>query len=226
MTELVLTMGNRNYSSWSLRPWILMKHLGLRFAERVLPLDTPDFARAVASSSPTRRVPVLRHGELQVWDSLAICEYACELAGRGWPADRAARAVARSVCAEMHSGFSILRSQWPMNARALDRRTPVNRERTMDIARIEEIWGDCRQRFGDEGPWLFGEYSVADAMYAPVALRFRTYGATLAEASNTYMMTVLDDAPMREWLAAAAAETWTIENSEVGRASPQGWRTT
>jgi len=220
MSELVLTMGNQNYSSWSLRPWILMKHLGLEFTERVLPLDTPDFARAVAATSPTRRVPVLRHGELLIWDSLAICEYVCELAGRGWPADRAARAVARSVCAEMHSGFSILRSQWPMNARAEGRRTPPNQERTADIARIEEIWSDCRRRFGTRGPWLFGEYSAADAMFAPVVLRFRTYGATPAEPSKTYMATVLEDAHLRSWLAAAAAETWTIENSEIGRPSP------
>src|SRR3954470_1320089 len=193
MSELVLTMGNRNYSSWSLRPWILMKHLGLEFAERVLPLDTPDFARAVATASPTRRVPVLSHGELLIWDSLAICEYACELAGRGWPAARAARAVARSVCAEMHSGFAILRSQWPMNARAQGRRTPPDRDRAADIARIEEIWSDCRRRFGSHGPWLFGEYSVADAMYAPVVLRFRTYREQPGEPSKAYMATVLED---------------------------------
>jgi glutathione S-transferase len=220
MSELLLTMGNQNYSSWSLRPWILMKHLGLDFAERVLPLDTPDFARAVAATSPTRRVPVLRHRELLVWDSLAICEYVCELAGRGWPADQAARAVARSVCAEMHAGFSILRSQWPMNARATGRHTPPNRERATEIARIEEIWGDCRRRFGTGGPWLFGEFSVADAMFAPVILRFRTYGAIPAEPSRTYMATVLADAHMCSWLASAAAEPWTIESSEVGRAGP------
>jgi glutathione S-transferase len=220
MSELVLTIGNRNYSSWSLRPWLLMKHLGLDFDERVLPLDTPEFARAVASTSPTRRVPALRHGELLIWDSLAICEYVCELAGQGWPADRAARAVARAVCAEMHSGFMALRSQWPMNARARDRRTPPNREREADIARIEEIWNDCRRRFGLGGPWLFGEFSVADAMYAPVVLRFRTYGAPLDDASKSYMATVLGDTYLREWLASAEAETWTIEHSEIGRAGP------
>ena len=152
-----------------------------------------------------------------LWDSLAICEYACELAGRGWPAPREARAVARSVCAEMHSGFSILRSQWPMNARALGRRTAVNPERSADVARIEDLWADCRGRFGAGGPWLFGEYSVADAMYAPVVLRLRTYGAHLRPTSAEYSATVLADAPMREWLAAAEAESWTIEASEIGR---------
>ena len=220
MSELVLTIGNQNYSSWSLRPWMLMKHLGLAFSARVLPLDTPDFASTVAAISPTRRVPVLRHGELLIWDSLAICEYACELAGRGWPSERAARAVARSVCAEMHSGFGSLRSQWPMNARAQGRRTPPDPERDADVTRIEEIWTDCRRRFGADGPWLFGEYSVADAMYAPVVLRFRTYGASLAEPSKAYMATVLEDAHLRAWLAAAAAETWTIEHSEIGLTGP------
>jgi glutathione S-transferase len=217
MSELLLTMGNKNYSSWSLRAWILMKQLGLEFDERVLPLDTAEFARDIARLSPTRRVPVLQHGQLLLWDSLAICEYACELAGRGWPAERAARAVARCACAEMHSGFSILRSQWIMNARAVGRRTAANPERAVEIARIEDLWSECRTRFGAGGPWLFGQYSVADAMYAPVVLRLRTYGARLRESSAAYVATVLADAHMRDWLGAAAAESWTLEASEIGR---------
>ena len=215
--ELLLTIGNKNYSSWSLRPWILMKHLGLPFTERMLPLDTPEFARDVAAVSPTRRVPVLKAGDLTIWDSLAICEYACELAGSGWPLDREARAVARAFPRIPHAGFSNLRSQWPMNARALGRHTAPSPERAADIARIEDSWEDCRTRFGGSGPWLFGDYSVADAMYAPVVLRFRTYGARVRESSARYIDTVLADAPMREWLAAAAAERWTLEASEVGR---------
>jgi len=215
--ELLLTIGNKNYSSWSLRPWILMKHLGLAFDERLMPLDTPEFARDIAAASPTRRVPFLKHGALLVWDSLAICEYVCELAGRGWPSDRSARAVARSVCAEMHSGFSILRSQWPMNARAEARHTAPNPERSADIARIEDLWADCRARFGTGGPWLFGEYSVADAMYAPVVLRFRTYGARLRDPSAVYVATALADEHLRDWLTSAAAESWIIESSEIGR---------
>jgi glutathione S-transferase len=217
MSELLLTIGNKNYSSWSLRPWILLKHLGLAFHERILPLDTPEFARDVAALSPTRRVPVLNDGDVTVWDSLAICEYACELAGRGWPAPPAARAVARSACAEMHAGFTILRSQWPMNARALGRVTAPNPERTAEIARIEQLWNDCRLRFGANGPWLFGEYSVADAMYAPVVLRFRTYGARVNDAAAGYMQTVLADPIMQAWLAGAAAERAIIETSEIGR---------
>ena len=215
--EMLLTMGNKNYSSWSLRPWILMKHLEIAFDERVLPLDTPEFSRGITSLSPTKRVPVLQHGSLLLWDSLAICEYVCEIAGRGWPRERAARAVARAACAEMHSGFSILRSQWPMNARATDRRTAPSPERSAEIARIEQLWEECRTRFGGDGPWLFGDYSAADAMYAPVVLRLRTYGAQVLEPTAAYMATVLDDAPMRDWLAAASAESWIQEPYEIGR---------
>jgi glutathione S-transferase len=214
---MLLVMGNKNYSSWSLRPWILLKHLELAFTERVLPLDTPEFARDIAAVSPTRRVPILQHGSLQVWDSLAICEYAAELAGRGWPKTRDARAIARAACAEMHSGFSILRSQWPMNARATGRRTAPNPERSAEISRVEKLWDECRSRFGAGGPWLFGEYGVADAMYAPVVLRLHTYGASVRETTAEYMTTVLADPHMRDWLAAAAAESWTIEASEIGR---------
>ena len=217
MNPLLLTIGNKNYSSWSLRPWLLLRHLGLPFEERLIPLDTPEFARDIGAISPTRRVPVLQHGALRLWDSLAICEYACELAGRGWPRDRAARAVARAVCAEMHAGFGSLRSQWPMNARAQGRRTSASNERSAELSRVEDIWEDCRTRFGGDGPWLFGEYCVADAMYAPVVLRMRTYGAHLRPGSSQYSATVLGDAHLREWLAAAEAESWIIEASEIGR---------
>jgi len=209
-------MGNKNYSSWSLRPWVLMKHLGLPFEERVLQLDTAQFAQQIAALSPTRRVPILRHGALLVWDSLAICEYASELAGAGWPEDREARAVARSACAEMHSGFEALRSQWPMNARATGRRTPPDAARAADIARIDQLWTDCRTRFGVRGPWLFGDYSVADAMYAHVVLRFRSYGAQLGETAAAYVSTALADRHLQSWIAAAVAEPWTIGYSEIG----------
>ena len=200
MSDLLLTIGNKNYSSWSLRPWILLKHLGLAFTERLLQLDTPEFARDIAAISPTRRVPVLHHGSLLIWDSLAICEYACELAGRGWPPTREARAIARSVCAEMHAGFGNLRSQWPMNARAQGRHTADNAERSADIARIEDLWADCRARFGAGGPWLFGEYSVADAMFAPVVLRLRTYSANLRASSKEIPATMSVMAHLECWL--------------------------
>ena len=216
MAALTLVIGNRNYSSWSLRAWLLLKHLGLEFEEIVIALDQPDTREQLEHLSPSSRVPVLRHGDLRVWDSLAICEYAAELSGSGWPQAREARAVARSVCAEMHSGFATLRSMWPMNARARNRRTVITAALEADIDRIDEIWNDCRGRFGAGGGWLFGEYSVADAMYAPVVLRFNTYGARISQTARWYMAAVLEDAPMQEWLQGAKRESWTIAAEEVG----------
>jgi len=161
-------------------------------------------------------VPVLRQGALCVWDSLAICEYIAELSGKGWPQAPEVRAVARAVCAEMHSGFSTLRSLWPMNARARNRRTAITAALEADIERIDEMWNDCRGRFGAGGPWLFGEYGVADAMYAPVVLRFNTYGARISQTARWYMASVLEDGPLQEWLQAAKQEPWTIAAEEVG----------
>ncbi|HEV3181631.1 MAG TPA: glutathione S-transferase family protein [Steroidobacteraceae bacterium] len=216
MAPLTLIIGNRNYSPWSLRPWLFMKHVGLEFQEILIPLDTPDTHEQIERYGPSGRVPVLRQGTLCVWDSLAICEYVVELSGKGWPQAREARAVARAVCAEMHSGFTTLRSLWPMNARARNRRTAVTAALEADVERIDEIWNDCRGRFGGGGPWLFGEYSVADAMYAPVVLRFNTYAARISQSARWYMASVLEDAPLQEWLQAAKQEPWTIATEEVG----------
>jgi glutathione S-transferase len=216
MASLTLVIGNKNYSSWSLRPWLFMKHQGIAFNEILIPLDTPSTRENIDKYGPSGRVPVLRTGELAIWDSLAICEYIAELTGGGWPQDPAMRAVARSVSAEMHSGFSNLRTLWPMNARARNRRTALTAALEADVERIDEIWNDCRARFGAGGPWLFGEYSIADAMYAPVALRFNTYGASISQAARWYIASVLEDAAMQEWLAAAKQETWSYPGSEVG----------
>jgi len=216
MAPLTLVIGNRNYSSWSLRAWMLLRHLDLPFEEVVIQLDTPTTREDIECYCPSGRVPVLRAGSLCVWDSLAICEYAVELAGRGWPAASEARAMARSVCAEMHSGFPALRTAWPMNARARNRRTALTPALEADIERIDEIWNDCRRHHGSGGPWLFGDYSVADAMYAPVVLRFNTYGARVSEAARWYMASVLEDAALQEWLQAAKQEPWTIPGDEVG----------
>jgi glutathione S-transferase len=216
MAPLTLIIGNKNYSSWSLRPWLLMKHVNLEFQELLIPLDTPETREQIDRYAPSGRVPVLRQGTLCVWDSLAICEYVAELSGSGWPRAREARAVARAVCAEVHSGFSTLRSLWPMNARARNRRTAVTAALEADIERIDELWNDCRGRFGGGGPWLFGEYSVADAMYAPMVLRFNTYAARISQTARWYMATVLEDAPLQEWLQAAKQEPWTIAADEVG----------
>ncbi len=216
MAPLTLVIGNKNYSSWSLRAWLFMKHAGLEFEEILVVLDTAGTREQIDRYGPSGRVPVLRHGKLCVWDSLAICEYVAELTGKGWPQAREARAVARAVCAEMHSGFTTLRSLWPMNARARNRRTAVTAALEADIERIDEIWNDCRGRFGGDGPWLFGDYSVADAMYAPVVLRFNTYGARISQTARWYMASVLEDAALQEWLQAAKQEPWTIAADEVG----------
>jgi glutathione S-transferase len=217
MSDLTLFIGNKNYSSWSLRPWMLLKHLGLEFTEKQILLDTPTFKDEVAAVGPSGRVPVLKHGNITVWDSLAICEYIAELSGRGWPKDRAARAFARSVCAEMHSGFVDLRREWPFNARARNRRPPMTPALEADIDRID-VWIDCRRQFGETngGPWLFGEYSIADAMYAPVVLRFNTYRAQISDTTRWYMAAVLEDSALQEWVQAAQKEPWTLASSEVG----------
>lgn len=206
--RFTLVIGDRHLSSWSLRPWLLLRHLGFDFDEIGLPLDTARFRAEIGRWSPTGRVPVLLDGDLRVWDSLAICEYASERAGgSGWPDDAALRAVARALAAEMHSGFAALRSAWPMQAARLGLDVPLPPEARADLARIDAIWSDCRSRHGRHGPWLFGaRYSVPDAMFAPVALRCRTYGATLSPPADGYLRHVLQDPHLREWIRAAEIE--------------------
>ena len=217
MAQLTLAIGNRNYSSWSLRAWIALRHLGVQFTELLIPLDQADTHEQLDRCGPSGRVPVLKADELTIWDSLSICEFAAELTGKGWPREHPARALARSISAEMHSGFANLRALWPMNARARNRRTATTAALAADVERIDEIWNDCRHRFGAGGPWLFGaEYTIADAMYAPVVLRFNTYGARVSDTARFYMATVLEDAVLQEWLRAAHEEPWTIAADEVG----------
>lgn len=168
--------------------------------------DAPDYRQHIAAASPSGRVPVLLDRDCAIWDSLAICEYAAEGTGGGWPRDRAARAVARAAAAEMHSGFQVLRSECPMNIRALDRRVPQTQALSADIARIDHIWADCRARFGAGGDWLFGAFGIADAMFAPVAFRFRTYGAALSAPAGAYLAHVLADPVVCEWRVAAENE--------------------
>jgi glutathione S-transferase len=203
---LTLVIGNKNLSSWSLRPWLLLKHLNLEFREVQLSLDTPLFQAEIAKYSPTRRVPVLLDGDVTVWDSLAICEYANEKTqGRAWPGDVRARAHARAVAAEMHSGFQALRQAWPM--RAAERlKADLPDAGVADVARIDALWQDCRARYAAGGPWLFGAYSAADAMYAPVVLRFATYGANVSSSARAYIEQTLADGVLREWLTGAERE--------------------
>jgi glutathione S-transferase len=217
MSDLTLVIGNKNYSSWSLRPWILMRHLGLTFQERLIPLYQPGAQVELGKHCPGGKVPVLQQGDMRVWESLAICEHVAELVGRGWPKDLEARAMARSICAEMHAGFFELRNAWPMNARARNRRVPMTPKVQADVDRVERIWSECRSRFGAGGGlWLFGEYSVADAMFAPVVLRFNTYGEGFSDNTRAYMATALEDPPMQEWIAAGEKEPWKIAGSDIG----------
>jgi glutathione S-transferase len=218
MTDLTLVIGNHNYSSWSLRPWILLRHLGLPFREIRLPLDTPEFRANVTRYSPSGRVPALIDGTFTVWESIAILEYASELAGgAGWPADRHARATARAVAAEMHGGFAALRSAYPMNIRARGRRVPMSAALAESIARLDALWTECRARYGRAGPWLFGAYSGADAMFLPVAFRFQTYGSEgLGATARAYVATALADPLVAPWVAAALAETEVVAADEAG----------
>lgn len=212
MSELTLVIANKTYSSWSLRPWLTLKHVGAAFDEVVIPLRQPETAAKISQWSPAGKVPVLRHGDVTIWESIAILEYLAELFPDAnlWPADPAARAHARAISAEMHAGFTALRSNMPMNLR---RHLP-GRGRTpeveKDIARITAMWRDCRERFGSGGPFLFGAFSNADAMYAPVVTRFETYAVTLDAVCRAYSDALLALPAMRAWSAEAAAEPWTI----------------
>jgi glutathione S-transferase len=203
---LKLVVGDRNFSSWSLRPWLAAKQAGLPFDEVSVRLHAAGSKENILKHSPSGKVPCLLDGSSVVWDSLAICETLAELAPTLWPADRSARAEARSVSAEMHSGFTALRQNMPMDIRAEkpgQGRTP---EVEADIARIVAIWESCRSRHAAGGPFLFGSFSIADAMYAPVVWRFKTYAVALPSASQVWAEAMLALPAMREWQAAALAE--------------------
>ncbi len=202
----LLVIGSKNYSSWSLRPWLFLRKVGFEFEERLVYFDAPDYKAQIAAYSPSARVPLLIDAELKVWDSLAICEYVAELTQRGLPPHRAARALCRSAAAEMHSGFSALRNECPMNVRARNRRVGLSSELQNDIARIDALWSGCRDSYGAAGPWLFGEFSLADAMFAPVLFRFQTYGAALSPVSAEYLQHGLSDPLMQDWQNACVQE--------------------
>ena len=214
-----LIIGNKNYSSWSLRAWFLLREADIDFDEHRIALDVEETARQIAEFSPAGKVPVLLLDDVAVWDSLAIAETVAEHWPEKnlWPRDSATRAHARSISAEMHSGFGELRSRMPMNCRAMGRRVALPDELTRDIDRVFDIWSDCYRRYGDKGSWLFGEFSIADAMYAPVVLRLRTYGINLPESARHYANRVLQSEAMQEWLLACETEIEVIEQDEVGQ---------
>ncbi len=214
-----LIIGNKNYSSWSLRPWLLMRETGIEFNEHRIALDTVSTAGEIAAYSAAGRVPVLKLDDISVWDSMAIAETLAEQwpDKRLWPEDASARAHARAICAEMHSGFSELRNRMPMNCRAMGRKVSIPDALGRDIDRVIAIWVDCHRQYGELGAWLFGDFCIADAMYAPVVLRFRTYGINLPESASYYPERLLESDAMQEWLSCAESETEVIECDEAGQ---------
>jgi len=226
MAEFTLVVGNKNYSSWSLRAWLALKASGATFEEVVVPLREADTRVTILRYSPSGKVPCLIHGAVTVWESLAIGEYLAELFPKAglWPQNAAARAHARAIAAEMHAGFLALRRTLPMNIRAKPHPGfPLTEEAQAEVNRIEAIWRDTRDRFAsDGGPYLFGRFSLADAMYAPVAARFATYPVALGEDATRYRDAVMGHPFMVEWRAAAEAEPWMIPAFELdAQGNPQ-----
>jgi len=214
---LKLIIGNKNYSSWSFRPWIAMKAAGIAFEETVISLDAEDFKAHVAPVSGTGKVPVLIDSDVRVWESLAILEYLAEKFPNAglWPADAAARAHARAIANEMHAGFLPLRRHLPMNMWRPVIKREVTPEAAGNVARIEAIWKECRTRFGKGGPFLFGRFGAADAMYAPVVARLHTYAVAVGAGTRAYMDAVMALPAWREWHEAAVKEPWVLAADEV-----------
>lgn len=218
MSDLTLVIGNKNYSSWSLRPWLALKAAGQAFDEVLIVLRRPETKAEILLHSPAGKLPVLKHGDLTIWESLAICEYIAET----WPEagllpeDARARAVARSVMSEMHAGFVALRRELPMDIAKLSplaqNGVSPSDEAKLDIARVQQIWQDCRGRFGKKGDFLFGGFTLADAMYAPVATRLRSYSVALDPVSEAYVNAIYAWPAMQDWCAAAAKEQPLPEN--------------
>jgi glutathione S-transferase len=217
VTSCTLIIGNRNYSSWSLRGWLAASLSGIEIETDLVRLSEPGSHAALLRHSPAGKVPVLRHGERVIWDSLAIIEYLAELCPDAglWPANADARALARSITAEMHAGFGALRANMPMNLRKSLPGKGRGQGVAEDIARIAAIWRDARTRFGQDGPFLFGRYSAADAMYTPVASRFRTYGVELDPTCQAYADAVLSWPAFLAWQTVALEEPWIIPEDEV-----------
>jgi glutathione S-transferase len=212
-----LIIGNRNYSSWSLRPWILAQHLGLQLEVMRISLDTPTFKSEALAFSPTARVPVLIHGDLAIPESIAIMEYLSEIAhDGGWPEARETRARARALAAEMHAGFPVLRASYPMNIRARQRQVAITPSLAAEISRINDIFSSATQDASQTG-WLFGRYSIADAMFLPVALRFKTYGTTgLSGFAMAYIEQAVSDPLLAQWIRDAHEESEALSGEEVG----------
>jgi len=214
---LHLVIGNKNYSSWSFRPWFAMKVAGIAFQETVISLEATDFKARIMAMSGAGKVPVLVDGDVRIWESLAILEYLAEKfpAAGLWPRDAAARAHARAISCEMHAGFQALRRQLPMNVRRPVIRRPLEADAKADVARIDAIWTACRSRFGAGGAFLYGGFGAADAMYAPVVSRFHTYAVEVSAGARDYMTAVMALPAWTEWSEAARREPWVLPHDEV-----------
>lgn len=216
MSDLTLVVGNKNYSSWSLRPWLAMKANGLLFAEEVVPLNTPEFASTVARYGGAGQVPILRDGDITVWDSLAICEYLAERFPKGrcwWPQAVHLRGHARAAVAEMHAGFFNVRKAMPMNLKRTPRPVPLDAATKAEIARIEFLWAEALRLSG--GPFLYGDFSIADAFYAPIATRFQSYAVPLTEASTRYVAQIHKRPDFLEWRDAGLKEPWSHDSDRL-----------
>jgi glutathione S-transferase len=216
MAEFTIYIGNKNYSSWSLRPWLMLKHSGAAFEEVVIPLSEASTRTTILRHSPSGKVPALQHGDHLVWESLAIGEYLAELfpGARLWPEEGKARSIARAASHEMHAGFAALRAHLPMNMRSSFPDRGVTPEAQADINRITALWRECRSRFGAGGDFLFGHFTIADAMYAPVVSRFRTYKIELQDETQRYADAIWALPSLQEWLIAARKEPMIIEAAE------------
>lgn len=204
--DFTLVIGSKHVSSWSLRPWLVMKHFQITFREHLIPLDRPDTTETIQRHSPSGRVPLLTDGDLKIWDSLAICEYLAERFPEKamWPKDRGVRAVARAVSSEMHSSFASMRKQLSMDLLHRFPTPDLLPETFADVSRIQEIWKMCLTQY--QGPFLFGDFSIADAMYAPVVTRFQTYSIETDRTLKAYQDRILALPAMKEWTAAAQNE--------------------
>jgi glutathione S-transferase len=214
---LTLVLANKAYSSWSMRPWMVLKHFGIPFEDIVIPMDRPETRAEMLTHAPTGKCPSLHDGSVSVWDSLAIIEYLAETypVFPIWPRGTGARAYARSLAAEMHSGFMALRRECPMNIRRPRRAIKVSEEALADVARIDEAFADARARFGGAGKFLFGEFTAADAMFAPVVNRFDTYDLPVSEVTRAYMAAMKALPAWQAWERDAFAEPWRMEHYEA-----------